>query len=78
MDKNFKNEALVLKYNESALSTLLFGSGKVNTDKLTEYLNTFLSDGYSIKAVEREHRRMFLLFARESFIIFLEKKVSLL
>ena len=78
MDKNFKNEALVLKYNESALSTLFFGSGKVNTDKLTSYLNTFLSDGYSIKAVEREHRRMFLLFARESFIIFLEKKVSLL
>ena len=78
MDETFKNEALVVKYNESAFSTLLFGSGKVNTDRLTTYLNTFLTDGYSIKAVEREHRRMFLFFVRESFIIFLEKKVRLL
>ena len=32
------NEALVVNYNESALSTLFLGSGKVDTKKLTEFL----------------------------------------
>jgi hypothetical protein len=61
------NEALVINYNESALSTFFFGSGKINTEGLTSYLNTYLKDGFSIKAVQRE-----------SFIIFLEKKLDLI
>ena len=31
------NEALVLKYNESAISTFLLGSGKMNTEKMTSF-----------------------------------------
>jgi hypothetical protein len=72
------NEALVLKYNESAISTFLLGSGKMNTEKMTSFLNFYLKDGYTIKAVEKENRRMFLFFKRESFIIFLEKRVKLI
>ncbi|MBI90088.1 MAG: DUF4177 domain-containing protein [Candidatus Marinimicrobia bacterium] len=67
------NEALVINYNESALSTLFLGSGKVDTNKLTEFLNGYMSQGYSIKAVQRESRRMLLFFSREAFIIFLER-----
>jgi hypothetical protein len=65
------NEALVLNYNESALSTLFLGSAKVNTERLTIFLNTYLNQGYSIKAVQREQIRILLFFNRESFIIFL-------
>ncbi|MBJ13168.1 MAG: DUF4177 domain-containing protein [Candidatus Marinimicrobia bacterium] len=70
------NEALVVNYNESALSTLFLGSAKVNTERLTEFLNNFLRQGFSIKAVQREQRRMLLFFKREAFIIFLEKKIN--
>tara|TARA_Y100000588_G_C13607016_1_gene649560 strand:+ start:340 stop:549 length:210 start_codon:yes stop_codon:yes gene_type:complete len=59
------NEVLVVHYNESALSTLLLGPAKINTERLTEFLNGYTSQGYSIKAVEREFRRMLLLFKRE-------------
>jgi len=45
---------------------------------LTSYLNTYLKEGFSIKAVQREERRMFLFFKREAFIIFLEKKLNLI
>ena len=67
------NEALVAHYNESALSTLFLGSAKVNTERLTEFLNEYTAQGYSVKAVEREYRRMLLFFKREAFIIFLER-----
>ncbi len=70
------NEALVVNYNESALSTLFLGSAKVNTERLTEFLNTYLKQGFSIRAVQREQRRMLLFFKREAFIIFLEKKIN--
>tara|TARA_B100000809_G_scaffold44698_1_gene39048 strand:+ start:243 stop:458 length:216 start_codon:yes stop_codon:yes gene_type:complete len=70
------NKALVVHYNESALSTLFLGSAKVDTKRLTSFLNTYLNDGFSIKAVQREQRRMFLFFKREAFIIFLEKNLS--
>ena len=67
------NQVLVTKYSESALSTFFFGSGKVDTKRLTDYLNSYTAKGYSIKAVQREKRRMLLFFSREAFIIFLEK-----
>ena len=70
------NEALVVHYNESALSTLFLGSAKVDTKRLTSFLNIYLNDGFSIKAVQREQRRMFLFFKREAFIIFLLKNLS--
>ena len=70
------NKALVVHYNESALSTLFLGSAKVDTKRLTSFLNTYLNDGFSIKAVQREQRRMFLFFKREAFFIFLEKNLS--
>ena len=71
-------EALVINYNESALSTLFWGSYKVDIERLTSYLNTYLKEGFSIKAVQREERRMFLFFKRDAFIIFLEKKFNLI
>jgi len=70
------NEALVVHYNESALSTLFLGSAKVDIKRLTSFLNIYLNDGFSIKAVQREQRRMFLFFKREAFIIFLLKNLS--
>ena len=47
-------------------------------ERLTSYLNTYLKEGFSIKAVQREQRRMFLFFKRDAFIIFLEKKFNLI
>jgi hypothetical protein len=48
------NEALVVHYNESALSTLFLGSAKVDTKRLTSFLNIYLNDGFRFKAVQRE------------------------
>ena len=62
-----------MHFNESSLSTLFLGSAKVNTERLTEFLNEYTAQGYSVKAVEREYRRMLLFFKREAFIIFLER-----
>ena len=35
------NKAIVLNYNESALSTLFLGSAKINTERLTVFLNNY-------------------------------------
>lgn len=63
-------------YQESAMGTLFFGQSKVNTRRLTKELNALARDGWKVISMERERRRMMLIFSREAFLIILERDVS--
>ena len=66
-------EYKVFIYAESAFSSILFNSAKVNPRRLTEALNKEAKEGWVVKTMERENRRTALFFSREAFLFVLER-----
>lgn len=67
-------EYKVLIYQEGMFSSLFLGSGKVDPDRLGGFLNAHAAQGYRVVTMERETRRMMLLWQREAFLIVLERE----
>lgn len=61
-------------YQEGALWSLLLGGGKVNPVKFGTFLNKNAQLGFRVVTIEREIRRMFLLFKREAMVVVFEKE----
>lgn len=66
-------EYQVTVYQEGALSSLIFGSAKVDPKRLSNFLNKEAQAGWRVVTMERESRRMFLFFEREAFVIVMER-----
>jgi len=60
-------------YQESMFGSLLLGQSKVDPVRLTEFLNSQASQGWEVKTLEREIRRMLLFFKREALVFILER-----
>ena len=60
-------------YQESMLGSLIFGEAKVDPVKLTQFLNAHAAQGWEVKTLERESRRMLGFFKREALVIILER-----
>ncbi len=60
-------------YQESMLGSLLLGESKVDPVRLTEFLNRHAAQGWEVKTMEREIRRMLLFFKREALVFILER-----
>ena len=69
MAKEYK----VVIYNEGILSSLFFGAAKVNPVNFSEFLNENAREGWQVVTMEKDIRRMLLLFKRESYVVVLEK-----
>lgn len=65
----------VIIYQEGGLSSFIFGSAKVKPEKMTAMINEEAEKGWRVVAVEKEMRRMGLLWQREAFLIILEKDI---
>ncbi len=66
-------EYKVVLYAEGLFSSIFLASGKVNPAKLTEALNAYASEGWEVKTMEKELRRTFLFFTRETLVFILER-----
>lgn len=64
----------VVIYQESGLSSILFGAAKVNPVKFSQLLNEHARNGWRVVSTERENRRLFLFFRREAYIVIMEKE----
>lgn len=60
-------------YAESVVGSLFLGQSKINTERMTRELNKLAEQGWRVISMERERRRMLLLFSREAFLILLER-----
>jgi len=60
-------------YQENALSSFFLGGGKVNPIKFQDFLNQNAQEGYRVVTIEREIRRMLLLWSREAMVVVFEK-----
>ncbi len=66
-------EYKVVMYQEGMLGSLLLGSSKVNPVKFTEFLNENAAEGWRVVTMEKDIRRMLLLWKREAYVVIMEK-----
>ena len=61
-------------YQESALSSLLFGTAKIDPAQFSAFLNTNAKQGWRVVTMEKDVRRMFLFWKREAYVVILERE----
>ena len=67
-------EYKVVIYQEGMLGSLLLGQSKVNPVRFSEFLNANAADGWEVVTMEKDIRRMLLLWKREGYIVILKKE----
>lgn len=72
MTKQFEYKVVI--YRENLLGSLFLGGSKVDPIRFTEFLNRSGDDGWEVKTMERESRRMLLFFEREAFLVLLQRE----
>jgi hypothetical protein len=71
-----KYEYKVVLYREGMLGSLFLGGSKVDPIKFSEFLNKNGEQGWEVKTMERESRRMLLFFEREAFMVVLQREIA--
>jgi Domain of unknown function (DUF4177) len=64
----------VVIYQEGMLGSLLLGASKVNPVKFTDFLNLNAKQGWQVITMEKDIRRMLLLWRREAYVVVMEKE----
>jgi hypothetical protein len=67
-------EYKVVLYQEGIVGSLFLGQSKVNPVRFSEFLNENAEEGWRVVTMEKDIRRMFLFFAREAFLVVLERE----
>ena len=70
MTKEYK----VIVYREGLIGSLILGESKVNPERFSAFLNAHAREGWRVVTMERESRRELLFFAREAFLVVLERE----
>ena len=63
----------VVIYQEGMLGSLFLGASKVDPVRFTEFLNKNAREGWRAVTMEKDIRRMLLLWKREAYLVILEK-----
>ena len=61
-------------YQEGMLGSLVLGQSKVNPGKFSEFLNANANDGWEVVTMEKDIRRMLLLWKREGYVVILKRE----
>ncbi|MGL4318381.1 MAG: DUF4177 domain-containing protein [Pseudomonas sp.] len=65
----------VVIYREGMLGSLLLGGSKVDPVKFSEFLNKNAAEGWRVVTMEKDIRRMLLLWKREAYLVVMEKDI---
>jgi hypothetical protein len=63
----------VVIYQEGMLGSLLLGASKVDPVKFSEFLNANARQGWRVVTMEKDIRRMLLLWSREAYLVVMER-----
>ena len=74
MAKKFEYKVAI--YRESMLGSLFLGGSKVDPLKFSDFLNDNGAQGWEVKTMEREDRRMLLFFNREAFLVVMQREIN--
>ena len=64
----------VVIYQEGMLGSLLLGAFKVDPVRFTDFLNKNAREGWRVITMEKDIRRMLLLWRREAYVVVLERE----
>ncbi|MSR14565.1 MAG: DUF4177 domain-containing protein [Gammaproteobacteria bacterium] len=67
-------EYKVVIYQEGMLGSLLLGKSKVDPERFSEMLNNNAVDGWRVVTMEKDIRRMLLLWSREAYLVVMERE----
>ena len=67
-------EYKVVLYQESALSSLILSTAKVDPAKFSAFLNQHAREGWRVVTMEKDVRRMFLFSQREAYLVIMERE----
>ncbi len=67
-------EYKVVIYQEGMLGSLLLGQSKVNPIRFSEFLNANADEGWEVVTMEKDIRRMLLLWKREGYVVVMKRK----
>lgn len=67
-------EYKVVIYQEGMLGSLLLGASKVDPVRFGEFLNRNAREGWRVVTMEKDIRRMLLLWKREAYLVILERE----
>jgi hypothetical protein len=63
----------VVIYQEGMLGSLLLGASKVDPVRFSEFLNANARQGWRVVTMEKDIRRMLLLWSREAYLVVMER-----
>lgn len=66
-------EYKVIIYQEGMLGSLVLGESKVDPENFSEFLNKHAREGWRVITMEKEIRRMLGFWAREAYLVVLER-----
>ncbi|HEY5717506.1 MAG TPA: DUF4177 domain-containing protein [Motiliproteus sp.] len=69
-------EYKVVIYQEGMLGSLLLGGSKVNPVRFSEFLNANAADGWRVQTMEKDIRRMLLLWKREAYVVIMGRETA--
>ena len=61
-------------YQEGMLGSLFLGQSKVNPVKFSEFLNSNAQEGWEVATMEKDIRRMLLLWKREGYVVIMKRE----
>ncbi len=64
----------VVVYQEGMLGSLLLGASKVDPERFSDFLNKNAKEGWQVITMEKDIRRMLLLWTREAYMVVMEKE----
>lgn len=67
-------EYKVVIYQEGMLGSLLLGASKVDPLRFSEFLNQNARQGWRVITMEKDIRRMLLLWKREAYVVVMERE----
>jgi hypothetical protein len=67
-------EYKVIVYQEGMLGSLLLGGSKVNPMRFSEFLNQNAEEGWRVVTMEKDIRRMLLLWKREAYVVVMDRE----
>ncbi len=66
-------EYKVVVYQEGMLGSLFFGASKVDPERFSDFLNKNARQGWRVITMEKDIRRMLLLWTREAYMVIMER-----
>jgi len=63
-------------YQESMIGSLILGQSKIDPVRFTQFLNQNAREGWEVVTMEKDIRRMLLLWKREAYVVILKRRVK--